>query len=128
MVLRSNQLPGETSQHREGTLFVLPGLHALHRYALRDQVYRPQDSAKANGPAPFQSVEGLSLGVDLTIRYAIDPARLASMARSLPEDLGAEVVQPAVQGVIYKTFTKYTVREIFSMVESMREWMPSVRP
>jgi len=48
------------------------------------------------------------------VRYAIDPARVASISRNLPEDIGAEVVRPAVQGVIYKTFTRYTVREIFS--------------
>lgn len=114
VVLRSNQLTGEASLHREGSLLVLPGLHETRRYPLRDQVYRPTASAKAGGPAPFQSVEGLSLGVDLTIRYALDPTRLASVSRNLPEDLGAEVVQPAVQGVIYKTFTRYTVREIFS--------------
>lgn len=114
VVVRSNALTGEASLHREGSLLAMPGLHALRRFTLRDQVYRPTDSAKADGAAPFQSVEGLSLGVDLTVRYAIDPARVGAMARNLPEDIGGEVVQPAVQGVIFTTFTRYTVREIFS--------------
>lgn len=114
VVIRNNLLTGSASQHGEGSLFALAGLHELRHYSLRDQVWRPQDSARATGAAPFQSIEGLSLGVDLTIRYALDPARIGSIARSLPEDLGTEVVQPAVRGVIYKTFTKYTVREIFS--------------
>lgn len=114
VVVRSNVLTGDVSQHREGTLFALPGLHEIRHYSMRDQIYRPKDSAKADGAAPFQSIEGLSLGVDLTVRYAIDPTRLAGIARNLPEDIGSEVVQPAVRGVIYKTFTKYTVREIFS--------------
>jgi regulator of protease activity HflC (stomatin/prohibitin superfamily) len=114
VVVRSNQLTGAASLHHEGSLLRLPGLHELRRYSLRDQVYRPVDSAKADGDAPFQSVEGLSLGVDLTIRYALDPARIAAMSRNLPEDIGGEVVRPAVQGVIYRTFTRYTVREIFS--------------
>lgn len=114
VVVRSNQLTGDASLHHEGSLLRVPGLHELRRFSLRDQVYRPVDSAKADGDAPFQSVEGLSLGVDLTIRYALDPARLFAMSRSLPEDIGGEVVRPAVQGVIYRTFTRYTVREIFS--------------
>lgn len=114
LVIRSNTLTGEASQHHEGSLWVLPGLHTLRRFPLRDQVYRPLASARADGEAPFQSVEGLSLGVDLTVRYALDPSRIGAMARSLPEDLDGQVVQPAVQGVIYKTFTRYTVREIFS--------------
>ena len=114
LVLRENRLTGHGSLHREGTLLVWPGLHEVRRYSLRDQIYRPLDSAKADGAAPFQSIEGLSLGVDLTVRYALDPMRLPALARQLPEDLGRDLVQPAVQGVIYKTFTRYTVREIFS--------------
>ena len=38
-------------------------VHELRRYPLRDQVYRPTASASAEGAAPFQTVEGLSVGV-----------------------------------------------------------------
>jgi regulator of protease activity HflC (stomatin/prohibitin superfamily) len=69
---------------------------------------------RADGPSPFQSVEGLSLGVDLAVRYAVDPAKVALIARSLPADLGAEVVEPSLQAISYRTFARYTVREIFS--------------
>ena len=112
--VRMNHLNGGISQFREGSVLVVPGVHELRRYSLRDQVYRPVQSAKAGGEAPFQSVEGLSIGVDLAVRYALDPARVAAMSRSLPDNLNAEIVEPAVQGVIYKIFTRYTVREIFS--------------
>jgi len=40
--------------------------------------------------------------------------RVAAMAQSLPPDINGSIVEPAVQGVIYKVFTRYTVREIFS--------------
>ncbi len=112
--VRANQLTGSVDQFREGTAWVLPGLHELRRYSLRDQVYRPVQSSKASGEAPFQSVEGLSIGVDLSVRYALDPAKVAAMSKNLPDNLTAEIVEPAVQGVIYKIFTRYTVREIFS--------------
>ena len=112
--LRANQLTGTVDQFRDGAVWVLPGLHQMRIVSLRDRVYRPTQSAKAGGEAPFQSIEGMSIGVDLTVRYAIDPARAALLARSLPADIDAEVVQPSVQGVIYKVFTRYTVREIFS--------------
>jgi len=68
----------------------------------------------AQGLAPLQSVEGLSLGVDLTFRYALDPAKIAEMSKNLPDNVSDGVVEPAVQGVIYKIFARYTVREIFS--------------
>ncbi len=109
VAVRINQLTGGSSELREGAVLVIPGLHELRRFPLRDQVYRPEGDG-----APFQSVEGLSLGVDITVRYALDPARIALVARTLPDDIGGQVVEPAVQGVLYKTFSRYTVREIFS--------------
>ncbi len=112
--VRINQFSGSAVQVREGAVLVLPGLHELRHYSLRDQTYRPARSGRADGDAPFQSVEGLSLGVDLTVRYAIDPTRLNNMAKNLPENINGEIVDPLVQGVIYKAFTRYTVREIFS--------------
>jgi len=112
--LRINQLTGSVSEFRDGAVVVLPGLHELRRFPLRDQIYRPEGADSAEGGAPFQSVEGLSIGVDVAVRYALDPGRIASMARVLPDDIGGEVVQPAVQGVLYKTLARYTVREIFS--------------
>jgi len=112
--LRVNQLTGAGTEVRDGAVLVIPGLHELRRFSLRDQIYRPEGGASAEGSAPFQTVEGLSIGVDITVRYALDPSRIAAMARALPEDIGGEVVQPAVQGVLYKTLARYTVREIFS--------------
>ena len=112
--VRTNHLTGSAAQFGEGSVMVLPGLHDLRRFNLRDQVYRPVQSTKANGEAPFQSVEGLSIGVDLSVRYALDPAKVGTASKTLPDNLNAEIVEPAVQGVIYKVFTRYTVREIFS--------------
>ncbi|AIY40126.1 Membrane protease subunit [Collimonas arenae] len=112
--IRTNKLTGSATEIKEGLVVVIPGLHELRRYSLLDQVYRPVRSSKANGEAPFQSIEGLSLGVDLTIRYTIDPTRLAAIAQKLPTDINGEIVEPMVQGVIYKSFTRYSVRDIFS--------------
>jgi len=113
VALRTNRLTGEVTEAREGALLVLPLLHEFRRFPLRDQVYRPA-TQRADGPSPLQSLEGLSIGVDLAVRYAIEPARLRAVAASLPDDLQREIVEPAVQGAIYKTFARYTVREIFS--------------
>ena len=112
--VRLNRFTGGVSEWRDGSVFVMPGVHELRLYSLRDRTYQPEQIRRADGAAPLQSVEGLSLGVDLSVRYALDAARLAAISKSLPEDIGAEIVEPAVQGVIYKTFARYTVREIFS--------------
>jgi regulator of protease activity HflC (stomatin/prohibitin superfamily) len=112
--LRLNRLTGNTSELHEGVALVVPGVHRLRVYSLADRLYRPERSEKASGSAPFQSSEGLSLGVELTIRYALDASKLATSANALPPDIGQAIVDPLVQGVIYKVFTRYTVREIFS--------------
>jgi regulator of protease activity HflC (stomatin/prohibitin superfamily) len=112
--LRTNQFTGSVSEVRESSAWVLPGVHSLRVLSLRDQTYRPEQVQQATGAAPLQSVEGLSFGVDLVVRYALDPAKLESSARTLPADVTTEVVEPAVQGVIYKVFARYTVREAFS--------------
>ena len=112
--VRMNRLTGGAAVVHAGTAFVFPGLQDLRVYDLREQAYHPTESVSAQGSAPFQSVEGLSLGVDVTAHYTLDPGRIATIARDLPANVGAEVVAPAVRGVIYRVFTRYTVREIFS--------------
>jgi regulator of protease activity HflC (stomatin/prohibitin superfamily) len=112
--VRVNHLTGGVSEWRNGSVFVIPGLHDLRVYSLRDQTYRPTEVSRANGTAPLQSVEGLSLGVDLSVRYALDSTKVSVLSKRLPDNIGGDIVEPAVQGVIYKIFARYTVREIFS--------------
>ena len=114
VLVRTDLLDGSASLYTAGTVLVLPGIHQIRRYSTRDQVYRPLDSASATGSSPFQSVEGLSIGIDLAVRWTIDPARLAQMSKEFPDDLNADLVGPAVQGVIFPLFARYSVREIFS--------------
>jgi regulator of protease activity HflC (stomatin/prohibitin superfamily) len=112
--VRVNQLTGSTTEWRDGSVLVIPYVHDLRRFTLRDQLYRAGTKDKESGLATFQSSEGLTVGVDLAVRYALDPAKISNVARSLPESIGNEVIEPSVEGVIYKVFTRYTVREIFS--------------
>lgn len=114
VLARSDALDGSVSVYTAGTVLVLPGIHQIRRYSIRDQVYRPAESATATGPAPFQSIEGLSIGVDLTVRWTVDLSRLALKTREFPDDIAADLVAPAVQGIVYPTFARYSVREIFS--------------
>src|ERR1700732_301180 len=113
VLVRANLFNGSVSAYSAGTVLVLPGIHQVRRYSTRDQVYRPIESASATGSAPFQSVEGLSIGVDLAVRWTVDRARLAQMSKEFPDDISADLVAPAVQSIVYPTFARYSVREIF---------------
>jgi regulator of protease activity HflC (stomatin/prohibitin superfamily) len=112
--VRLNRLTGGMSVIFEGPTLVLPVVHELRRYPLRDQVYRPQDSASADGAAPFQTVEGLSVGVAVTVRYAIDPTRVGEVAKRLPVNVGHDLIEPVVEGVLHRALARHTVREIFT--------------
>ncbi|MBC5765088.1 SPFH domain-containing protein [Ramlibacter albus] len=112
--VRTNQLTGDVTIWRDGTVLVLPGIHEMRILSLRDRTYHPAQMQSASGPAPVQSVEGLSVGIDLVVRYALDARRVAATARNLPENIDREIVEPGVQNVVYKVFSRYTVREIFS--------------
>ena len=112
--VRINRLTGGVSVIPEGPTLMLPLVHELRRYSLRDQVYRPQESATAEGAAPFQSVEGLSVGVAVTVRYALDPSRVGEVAKRLPANVGADLLEPVVDGVLHHELSRRTVREIFT--------------
>lgn len=112
--IRVNRLTGRVEEWRDGSAWVLPGVHTVRLISLRDATYRPEQIRRADGGSPVQSVEGLSFGVDLSVRYAIDESRVAANWKNLNGDVSTEVVEPAVQGIIYRTFARYTVREIFS--------------
>ena len=130
VLVRTNALDGSAGVYSAGAVFVMPAIHQVRRYSTRDQVYRPIDSASATGAAPFQSVEGLSLGIDLAVRWTVDPARLAQMSKEFPDDINADLVRPAVQGVIFPLFARYSVREIFSSrrAEIQQELMTELKP
>jgi len=112
--IRVNLLTGRPTELREGWAVLVPHVHKLYRYSLKDQVFRPERSATADSDAPFQSAEGLSIGIEVSIRYAIDPARVATLASSAPEDVGRELIEPVIDGVLRRHFAQHTVREIFS--------------
>jgi hypothetical protein len=112
--VRVNTLTGSVSEAKEGWLLVVPGLHKLRRYSLRDQIYRPENSASAEAATPFQSIEGLNIGADVTVRYALDPTRISGAAQTLPDDVNHGLIEPMVDAVLHQVFSKHTVREIFS--------------
>ena len=82
--------------------------------AFADRVYNPERSVRANGPAPLQTSEGLAIGAEISIRYALDPQQLRMLLSRPGGPMNQALIEPLVQGVIYKQFSHYTVREILT--------------
>jgi hypothetical protein len=97
--LRTNALTGTVTTFGDGSVLVIPHLHRLRVFGLRDRTYRAEAASRADGADAFQSVEGLSLGVNFSVRYALDPTKLSTIAAGLPDDIDGDVVAPAMQGI-----------------------------
>jgi len=82
--------------------------------ALADRVHRPDRIARADGSAPLQTSEGLSIGAEIDVRFALDPTQLAETMRRPGGAVNEQLLASLVQGVVYRQFAQYTVREIFA--------------
>lgn len=117
--IRVSQLSGV----RPGTLY--PGVHLLTPlmdsivlYDTREQVYSTAASAEQKSAAEVLSVqarEGLNLGLAVTVRYRLDPARLAAIHQNLPQPVNEQVVGPVVSSIYRQLAPNYLTREIFAL-------------
>jgi regulator of protease activity HflC (stomatin/prohibitin superfamily) len=112
--IRTSVFDHKPTIYSHGSVLMVPGIHSIRILDLRDQVYQPEDMRFVDSRAPLQSIEGLSIGMDINVRYALDPRMLKQSAFKLPEKVGPDIVEPAVQGMIYRVVSAYTVKEIFS--------------
>jgi regulator of protease activity HflC (stomatin/prohibitin superfamily) len=113
-LVRSNALTGRTEVLGNGSAWVLPGLHDARLLPARDLQLRAAKLARHDSPQALQTVEGLSVGLEVTLRVGLDEKRLPQLARSLPEAIGPELVEPQLAGILYQEVSKHTVRELFS--------------
>lgn len=100
---------------KEGSVWVLPGLHEVRSLPARDLILQRR------ADQGVQTVEGLSLGLEVTLRVALDPARYGQLARELPEHYEKELVEPALAAVLLPQVAQHTVRELFSTKRSQIE-------
>jgi len=108
-----------------GTLY--PGMHivtplvdSVQLFDLRDHVFTaglleegPKKAPVATG-LNVQSLEGLNIGLGITVRYRLDPNKLASVQAHLPQPPDKELVPPVVASAWRELTPQYTVKEIFS--------------
>jgi regulator of protease activity HflC (stomatin/prohibitin superfamily) len=108
-----------------GTLY--PGLHivtplvdSVQLFDLRDHVFTaglmeqgPKKEPVATG-LNVQSLEGLNIGLGVTVRYRLDTNKLASVQAHLPQPPDKELVPPVVASAWRELTPQYTVKEIFS--------------
>jgi len=100
-----------------GTHFIVPLIHHVELYTVRDQIFstRAVDSAKdAADSLKVYSKEGLPVGLGISVRYQLDPARLPYMQNSLPRPVETAVLPDVIANAFRQTISGYLVRDVFS--------------
>ena len=107
-----------------GVHFVTPLLEEVALFDTRDQLFttgNPEDSAKGQAvaggklqPLNVQAKEGLILGLAITVRYRLDPARLDYIQNNLPQPVEKEIVPSVVASAWRELVPNYTVRDVFA--------------
>jgi regulator of protease activity HflC (stomatin/prohibitin superfamily) len=119
--IRVSQLSGV----RPGTWY--PGVHFqtplvdnVVLYDTRERIYSTAANFNPNAKSPLevltvQAREGLNLGLAVTVRYRLDPSRLAAIHQNLPQPVNEQVVGPVVSSIYRQLAPNYLTREIFAL-------------
>ncbi len=113
----SGTLPGTLYP---GVHFIAPLVDSVQTFDLRDHLFTCgtlDESGKKLQPNTglnVQSKEGLNIGLGITVRYRLDPNKLANVQAHLPQPADKELVPPVVASAWRDLAPEYTVREIFS--------------
>lgn len=101
-----------------GLHFVTPLVENVQLFDLRDHLFTAGivDAGKpgTKNNMTVQSREGLNIGLAVTVRYKLDPNKLASVQAHLPQPADQQLVPPVVASAWRELAPSYTVREIFS--------------
>ncbi len=107
---------------RSGTLY--PGTHLIFPltervvlYDVRDKVFSTAAIASPKEKLEVLNVEareGLSVGLAVTVRYRLDPARLPYIQANLPQPIDEQIVEPVVASTFRDLGPNYIVRDLFS--------------
>jgi regulator of protease activity HflC (stomatin/prohibitin superfamily) len=100
-----------------GTHFVMPLVHRVQLFNIRDQLFATNPVDTPKDPAPVLKVhskEGLPVGLGISVRYQLDPQRLSYVENNLPLPVETEIMPTVVANAFRQTISSYMVRDVFS--------------
>jgi len=101
-----------------GVHLVVPLVERVAVYDLRDHLYTTNaasDAATRNEVLTVQSREGLTIGLAVSVRYRLDPQKLAYIHSNLAQPVDSEIVAPVVSTAFRDLAPNYVVREVFAV-------------
>ncbi len=110
----SGTLPGTLYP---GTHLVVPFLQRAEVFDVRDRVFATSAAETADARTPVLKVytrEGLPVGLGISVRYQLDPARLSYLANTMPEPIERDIMPAVVAAAFRQTIAAYPVHDVFS--------------
>jgi regulator of protease activity HflC (stomatin/prohibitin superfamily) len=101
-----------------GVHLVVPFVQRVAVYDLRDHLFTTNtasDAATKNEVLTVQSREGLTIGLAVSVRYRLDPQKLAYIHSNLAQPVDSEIVAPVVSTAFRDLAPNYVVREVFAV-------------
>jgi regulator of protease activity HflC (stomatin/prohibitin superfamily) len=117
--VRISQISGA----QQGTLYpgvhlVVPFVQSIAVYDLRDHLFTTNAAPEAvakNEVLTVQTREGLTIGLAVSVRYRLDPQKLAYIHSNLAQPVDSEIVAPVVSTAFRDLAPNYVVREVFAV-------------
>ncbi len=100
-----------------GVHWIVPLFDHVEQFNIRDNVYTTVlagDVQKTPDALRVQTKEGMAVGLAVTVRYRLDPSRLAYIYANVPQPVETEIVPPIVASAFRELAPNYQVREIFA--------------
>jgi regulator of protease activity HflC (stomatin/prohibitin superfamily) len=100
-----------------GVHLIIPFVQSIAVYDLRDHLFTTKatsEPAAKSDVLTVQTREGLTIGLAISVRYRLDPQRLAYIHANLAQPVDSEIVAPVVSTTFRDLAPGYVVREVFS--------------
>jgi prohibitin 2 len=106
----------------EGIHFRLGGLNRATMYDTRSRAYHVQNLTTPPQPALSQggdyllwtpTADGLKVGLDLSVRYRLDPSRISELHRSVGPEFETKLLHPIVWNVVRLVASEYSLLDIY---------------
>ena len=103
----------------EGLHFILPVIQQVTRYDVRTHTYtmsqRPSDTTRGDNEILWApTADGLKVGLEITVRYKPDPARLSELHRSIGPEYEDKIIRPAIRNVSRMVVSEYNILDVYS--------------
>jgi prohibitin 2 len=105
----------------EGVAFLPPLIYNVYIYDMRRQDYTMSSASEGQKKPPradetlwSPTMEGLSVGIDLTIWYRLNPDQIVQIHKTLGPDYEEKVIKPACRSVTRHVISKYSIMEVYS--------------